>query len=275
MRFLTVAVTSAFALGLLLPAAVAFHEDDLPFVAGGGGPGAGWVGLTLTAENATVALDVTAQDVALPGQGGMLVYDADGALVFGFAFTALSGKTGVLVDLHPAPGTLDVRSDTFMPSQPGGMMGAGLTFEEFDDTVKILAWFAGSASSWAWAVRGTDTTEVLASVEGDDTFLYTSEDFSGAANVQAYAQGTGGRVVLGGEVVEEIENGLSGIFIKLVSSVDTLTVERPDGTSQGCPCFFTGGGPTGAYTFGLTGAGGGTFSLDEVVLGGADGYLPA
>ncbi len=297
----------------------AFHEDALPLVTSGGTTGHGWTAFKLTADGGKLALDIGSIDGALPNQSGLIFYDGNDQVLFGFTLTAVSrGKDGVYVRTTFGPGFH--HDDLAWPAKMGftgmglSVVGTSLDLEyriggtfygrttatldnELTDDLKILVWTAGQQASWYYELRGgmgidvvRDEEDRIVAESGDSTFVYSLEDLSGPANVQAFSQGAGIRAGVQLEKVIEIKETLVGGFSAPTAAVtfapgawvsaDLLTVTGPNGSSS-CPCsYWNMAGPAyvagpGTYTFALTGAGVVVGDgINEIFFGGADVRLP-
>lgn len=155
--------------------------------------------------------------------------------------------------------------------------------------IKLLLWAIGETKRTILELRGEQGVAYIASKMGHRSFLHTSMDFKGLANLQAggnavvpfgYGDFVGARANVQTSITEQVEGTLVGSFKPVSASVDQMTADTPSGPRD-CSCYFwnfveedseTPAGP-GPYTFHLTGAGAGG-GLGEILLSGVDAALP-
>lgn len=265
----------------------AFHQEELPLLHSGSRFGSGWFTYSFSTDGAMVATDVVARNVRLPIQAAIYVYDQDNRFVSGFTLTKLSGDTGVLVDATVAG--QNVRVDLLQPQPTQPEFRLGLVWndpeasgEPLVGTFKQLVWVAGSAGRTEYALRGDPGAAFGGNVRtGSRTFLYTSEDFTGTANLQAGVGAAEARVQQQAYLDYSAFGTLIGAYAPVTEALDVLSVDTPSG-SVACACsfrHFVDGGSVppfrpGGYRFHLTGASVAPNASGEVILGGADVIPP-
>lgn len=300
--------TIALVLLVALPAR-AFHEDDAPLLASGGGPGVGWASFSFATDGALVAVDVLAEGTATTMLAAYL-FDARESPLFGFSFSTSHHPTdGAITRVDLVPGW-NVHTDTTRPAPADGRAGIGVTLNDPDaggapvgGAYKLLVFVAGDASAWTWTFRGGAGARLLATDGGADTSLWNARDFvDGGAHAERYADGTGARAQVGTTRALDVDDRLFGSAFTAnfkiacaaacvgAPSSDALTVRAPGASlPTACHCSFWGE-RAGSYTFELDGADAsttahvlrcfpagcaGAFALDDVVLVGlADARLP-
>jgi hypothetical protein len=265
--------------------ATASHGDALPLLASNTAPGPAWTSYAFSTDGSKVVTDVVASGVGYPIQGAIYIYNGDNRLAFAFSFTAVSPDEGVYIDLNPAGRPVHV--DVTKPQVQGGVLSMGATMndpsaggEPAVGTFKLLLWVAGTATQADHSLRGGSGVRHLGTDSGRETFLHTSKDFDGAANVQGGGGAVGGRVNADTHKTRDALNTLIGYYRPSSGSVGDMSVDTPFGRVD-CPCSFPGflkessGEPfrSGRYVFNLTGAGAHATDPGDVILGGADARL--
>lgn len=291
------AFLAIIALALSVAPAGAFHNDDLPLIAGQSGLPNGWRAFTVTTNGSEYSIDITTpQTNGKPVQAAAFFYKNDNSFAGGIAFTAFAGKDGVLVRINPPAGD-PVEIDT-QTNPPGGMFGLGLTFNDprfpppFIGTWKILVWWAGDGAAWEWTFRGLAGTNIDATLNGNSAYLVDSADFASLAQAEAHNGGIGVRASVLADYPLSVGDTLIGFYQMGLASHGTLSVTSPRGEQQcglapvavplvtGGICLFADmigpnrNGP-GSYVFHTTSVGAGfAGAFDDVWFGGADARLP-
>jgi hypothetical protein len=271
--------------------------------------GKGWAAYAIDSNGSDLNVTATMAGGTFPGHVGAYVYDPTGRLIIGLTMTTLSGNTGAYVDAHPAPGG-DVHVDERDPKMAGGASAAsvGTTGQNPRSAgiVYAVVWGAGDLQGFDVEIKGgpdaklvEDANEEPLVERGPEAYLLTTEDFSGAAHVEAGPSVSQigfrhpVRATLLTEAQIEVKNTFVGTYgVGFASPVpgapagspmqlNSMSVDEPDRTRD-CPCHWTSfvpddlgpPGKAGVYTFRNTGAGifGGA---GDIYVGGADVRLPA
>ena len=296
-----------------VPAGAVAAAEELPVLLAESLPGRGWMSFAIHTDGAEVNVAATAVGKTFPAHVGAFLYDDQRRTIIGVMQSTTQGNTGVYVDAHPVPGAVDAYLDEREPRLGGGTFGAGVGLNpggsgSYKGVVYLLVWAARdlerfdvriSAGEGATLLRGRDG-EVLAE-RGDDAFYFTTEDFSGAANVQAGGTvpveqapfRTAVRATALTTLPLDITDTFIGVYgVGFASPVPgapagfplqvnaDMSVDGPGG-HRACQCVWSSfvpdafgppGGP-GRYTFNNSGVGtvGGA---GDVFVGGADARLP-
>lgn len=265
---------------------IAFHDDSTPLLGSGSATGEAWAAYRFTTDGGKVVGDIEATNVSWPIQGGVLVYDTDGRVAGGAIWTVLEKGNGVLVNANLTP-EHQVQVSTLQPVSTEAF-GVGIRLNNPDlgppDWVgefTFLMWIGGTAERTEHSLRGVPGVGLAGRTSGSHTFLYTSKDFKGLANVQVGDSNANARLNAKTSVTIEARQTLIGNYRSVGTGADQMSVDRPSGPHP-CPCSFLDFTPVGlstpfgpgTYTFNLSGAGAGTTNLHEIVLGGADALLP-
>lgn len=259
---------------LLFPTQVdAFHTPSSPIVSTGTLEGRGWTGFLVDGTANPLAFEVRgtgngdfAAGISLFANGkpgvataGGWFADRTGPSVQTTEGAAEGLKYEIIVET-PANGTFTVLLN---------LWGAG------PGTYGGIVWTSGDIIDWSWTVSSPAPHTLVGFETGTRTFLATSKDFTGPANVQAFAKGIGARASIDAHYPFTVEKGLVGTFGRgPYGSQGTLTATTPTGERQ-CLCDFRPlNSPPGAYTLHTTGAGAPMPGFAEVTFIGADARLP-
>lgn len=269
---------------LLVPAGVAFHDDDLPVLVPPQSGDFEWVAVKVATNGAPIALDLVAHDVSTPQMLALYAVGPDGVALYGFPAYSSDAQTGANVRLGPLGSDVREHASASIPTS-----SVGVSLNTDDDprpagtsrvgTYTLIAMVHAQQSSTDWTIRALPGAEVLSVTTGKGAMALGSGEFDGGVHAQAYAGNMGGRATIASEKTLVVEGRFFGFFGPFFpTSQDVLSVDGPQG-SQSCPCAFTDAvgarsiGP-GSFTFRATGAGASIHPLDDFILIGADVLLP-
>ncbi len=286
--------------------ASATHGYDLPMsLHGGEASGPFWVAYKVKTNGAGVTTHFNVNELTLPSQLGAMIYKGD-TLYFGITQTFLAGYNGALADVNVVPDNpvhfeFSEASPTFPWTRAAMNMNGFGTPNPYKGELTFVWWIAGGNAGVTHSLdaenngvsmtggrmcppEATSCAYGTGWESGTDTFVYSSEDFAGPANVKAGVGSVAARVNLATARSVTIDGTLIGAFHAFAGHADRLEVDRPAGGRVECPlagCWFTNvdqaRAGSGTYTFHATGAGAGPWltGFGELVVGGADLRLPA
>lgn len=263
-------------------------------VAQGGGPGAGWVALALSADGSTVNVSLRAHDIGTPNAFQIYMYDAEDRFRGGFGRLWTRSERGVYVDAH-APGIADLTyEDTDASGTDVWEWSADVTLRV--GVTKLLVWSGGPQSQWSWTLRGGSAVTLLASESGTGSHVIQSHDMSGTADVRAHplevptcpflciSGAPGARASLARSKTLVFENTPIGFYLDMAESPpysnNLLAIDTPSGEELCIPgCSFPRYRPGwlgGSYRFRVDAGMGAVFpGSDEILAVVVDARLPA
>lgn len=263
------------------PPVAADEGASLPLLLQDTMPLSGWISFRLESDGSPLFFEMMSPSTSGGSHMAWMVYDAHDKLLGGITFSGVTEMSGHMVDVHPIDG-VDVSETSWNPSQWGrGTSGVTLNTALAPGSYKILLAMVADMDDWRYTVRGGGATTLGEPLVGDGAWFFTSRNFEGKANVQAFAEGRhtaafGGRVEVETTRTITVEHAFVGIFLGGLGS-DRLAYEV-DGVTRACPCGFAGVAPekavAGEITFHLTGAGAGMRGMSEILLVGVDARLP-
>lgn len=241
------------------------------------GEGNTWLAYTFTTDGSESRhrLDIFGQ---VPFYVSLQLRDDEGQLLDRFGAFATETGNGIRAEITPSESNR-VTIDT----EPGpGFVTRGfisLRMDRAPGTYQlVMVGAANEAVHWRHAIRSEGQLTVDGFSHGPEAFVHRAADLEGISAQVAY-QNTGPRAQVAATKAVQVDGVLVGDFLRSLQSPvegldpDVLTVTRPDGTTEVCPCQFNGqpgigaAGP-GSYLFQATSLG--LALSDEVYLGGAD-----
>lgn len=273
-----ICLVAALVLGILQTPGAAFHGDDLPLLAAGGGEGSGWVSFTVHGDGDVLAADVWLEEPAGAFQLGYKDFNPNDSLLSGFRLTFVPGRTAVQTRIGGETAHVALPWDG--PERPG--MAVTWNLDDRPSPFKMLLHANGAAARWGYEIRGGSGVTLGGIETGDGTFIHVLEDFEhedhAAVSVNP-AVPAALRATTGGELEVSFERALIVSFQPFSSDphVYDLTARRGS-VSLACPCnqqqvLASRSWPPGTYVFRVEGAGAG--QTGEVVLAGiVDPRLP-
>lgn len=274
---------------LAIPLASGFHIEDVEPVAQETSHVPGWVVIPLTTDGTDVTVDGRIDGTGSHVGYGWALLDEEGNALYNRSVVGYTTPSGAHVDVRTEE-TGRIHESQHEQTGPGfRSVGWGFHLNEPGHHA-IVMWTAGVLDTWTWTLsvdpNKTAGVEVHDPRRGTDTFMHTSSNFTGTANLQAYGLGLGVRAAWNTSLSEQIEGTLFGWYTKSGSpghpnAANEMTVDLPNGSERSCPCHF--GDPTGPYAPGpgeytFHHAGGGVMAgfmpPPELIVAGADVQLP-
>ena len=281
-----------------------YYPEPLEVLHEGTAKGSFWTAYRVKTNGGGATTHMKVDTPTLPSGMGGLILDGRGKVLFGIVSAVIPGGNGAYVDVNMVPGVpihYDLREPT--PEYPFwdvamNWNGPGTPSPYVGDLTFV--WWTSGASNKGVAVdlraqpnvtmvggracsAGAECTHGTGWESGSDTFVYLSDDFTGAATLKGGAGAASARANYDTHRSVTVDHSLLAGFLGYGSHADVLKATTPT-TTIDCTlsCFpgmndVTGPQGPGKYTFTITaGAGGGpaTTYFGEVVLNGADVILP-
>ena len=202
--------------------------------------GTGWTAVRLSTDGTRVTSTLTTTLASRPFQAGVRVYDAAGKPVYTATLTELGSADGVQVQATVVPG-VTVSHDGLEESQTRlGSVEVVVTLNEtvrdLVGTYTVVVWVAAKeAGTTAWKVEGAPGTRVQGATAGRETFLYSSSEFTGTANVQAGSNGFAARAGYDTRLGLTVRRTMLGSFSPVLTSADALSYSSPTSGGQCLP----------------------------------------